>query len=212
MSAAKKVAEVAGLISEDQPEVEDGNSIPQITKQTDKTVALTQVGNVRYTYFNPMDDKTLLENLFGVMHDKKKSVHYLSCPDCNHHDMVDVGTFEDDEEISCSECGYEGDFENFDDGEYEVWEVSRKYTFKEVDFVVNGYWPHTALVYYAALLGKPDALASNDDYEFSGQYNDGVPMYRGTLHSWDQRCPEWSHLRGKIKPLSDMPTDDEEAF
>lgn len=212
MSAARKAAEVVGIMEEVPEHIEEEvAAIP--TEQPDIIVSLAQVGNVRYTYFNPAGDLKILEELFGVLHEQKQ-LHNLSCPSCSHEDTCPTGTFDDDEEVQCSECHYEADFDCFDDGIYKTWTCSRKYTSAEVVHVGSDrYSARVMLDYYAALMGKPDELEGRENYTFNGEYVNGLPLYEDNTYDWHKRTPDWGDLRGKLRSISEMDTQaDKESF
>ena len=212
MSAARKAAEVVGIVDEVPEHIEEEvAAIP--TKQSGAIVKLEQVGNVRYTYFNPVGDLKILEELFGVLHEQEQ-LHNLSCTNCDHEDTCPTGTFDDDDEVQCSECQHEDDFDCFDDGVFTTWTCSRKYTSAEVMHVGSDRFTARAMLdYYAALMGKPDELVGLENYCFHGEYRDGLPIYQDSTFVWHTRTPEWGDLRGELRSISEMDTQaDKESY
>lgn len=213
-SAAKKAAEFTGLVEAPVELVEPEPETPVITKQGDTIATLKQVGNVRYTVFNPATDLKILEELFGVLHERKLHT-MMACPNCGHDDTCLQGTFDDDEYITCSECSNEDTFECFEEYDFQMWTHSRTCTPEEVLHVSILHDEKLLAEYYAELSGKEGLLAGNPDMEFTGDYSDGLPIYQSINHSWHRECPQWDSLRGNLKSIStmDVPSDDDsEAF
>lgn len=213
-SAAKKAAEFTGLVEAPVELVEPEPEAPVITKQPDLVTTLTQVGNVRYTVFNPADDLKILEELFGVLHERKMHT-LMECPECCHEGSCLEGTFEQYDLITCSECGHEDAFNHFEGYDFQMWTHSRTCTPEEVLHVSSFHDEKLLAEYYAELSGKEGLLAGNPDMEFTGDYRDGLPIYQSINHSWHRECPQWNSLRGNLKSIStmDVPSDDDsEAF
>ena len=213
-SAVKKTAEVAGFI-ETEPELELVEAEPLTPeKQKRTTLTLQQVGHVRYNAFNPADDLATLQKVFGVLKDKVTRI-VMRCPDCLNEGHCEVDQFEEDEEIRCSECGYEDGFINFDEGIQGIWESSIT-----PDQDVVGNWRHDRqqlLTYYAALEGREgvDRSGVRDEephfWNFSGEYaSNNQPLYQSSMYDWHKVCADWTQLCGEIDYLLEEPEQEDD--
>lgn len=210
-SAAKKAAEVAGFIEAEPEEIIEEVSLTPM-KQPNMICTLKQVGYVRYAVFNPADDLSILQQVFGVLK-KRVEKNEMSCPDCCHTAFVEVGTFEEDEYITCPGCGNEEEFSVFDDGISEIWGTSITPAFSVGDRC--GHSLQQVLNYYAALEGREGSLTQGVDlenYSFTGRFTkDGVPLFKGNRFEWHEVTPDWARVCGNLDKLLQEPSDDDDS-
>lgn len=211
-SAVRKTAEVAGFVEAEQPEpVNDPEPLtPDVQKSV--IVTLAQVGHVRYHAFDPAIDLAILQQVFGVLKDRVEK-HEVCCPNCAKTEWVDVGQFEDDEEIRCSDCDYEGEFCEFDDGVIEKWESSITPTFDTYERC--DYSQKQLLDYYAALEGREgldrSGVEDTDRWSFEGKFaRNNQAMYKHSDYPWHNQTADWVTCCGDIGGLLKEPTSEED--
>lgn len=212
LSAARKAAEVAGFVEAGVPEPVDDSEPMTPDVQKSRITTLHQVGHVRYHVFNPADDLAILQEVFGVLKDKIKK-HEACCPECSKVDWVDVGQFEDDEEIRCSDCGYEGEFCQFDDGIEETWSTSSTPAFDIHDRC--DFSQKRLLDYYAALEGRDgldrQGVEDTEAWSFEGEFTSGnQARYKHCDYDWHFQSADWARCCGNISGLLKEPTSEED--
>jgi hypothetical protein len=180
-SAAKKVAEVAGVI--DEPEiiiVDDPEPYIPEPVNLSQTITAKQVGNVPpfVRVIDPADDLAILEELFGVYRNAAK-VMVMSCPECDAEYTMpyEVGLNLDDY-CECPDCGHEDTFSDFLDGIVTKTSTSRTPSNAEVLFAIkqeiSRHWDiddvhriagekrDSLMGYYAVLTGNEPTLGPYD--------------------------------------------------
>lgn len=212
LSAARKAAEVVGFAEAEVPEPVNDSEPMAPDVQPDMKIGLKQVGHVRYHVFNPAVDLAILQEVFGVLKDRVDK-HEAFCPECSKVDWVDVDQFEDDEEIRCSDCGYEGEFCQFDEGIIATWSTSSTPAFDVHDRC--DYSQRQLLDYYAALEGRDglDRQGVEDTglWSFEGKFtNSNQPLYKHCNYDWHTSTADWTTCCGDISGLLKEPTSEED--
>lgn len=235
--AAKKAAEVAGLVDAPEPEIEDQVEVDQDVQPVHlvQTIDIKQIGNVApfVSIKDPAKDLAILEELYGVYRESEK-VMVMSCEDCEaeytipYQEGVSL-----DEDCECPDCGYEGDVSDFLKQIDTKTSTSRTPSVDELLFVaghrpVPSYYSdrdrqavfdkvNTMVVdYYASLLGHGGALSDEEaarGVRFDGMDSDGVyKVSCGGCQDEDDNCQcnaQRMQYFGKLRPLSEMVNDDD---
>tara|TARA_R110000851_G_scaffold282324_1_gene435853 strand:- start:376 stop:1107 length:732 start_codon:yes stop_codon:yes gene_type:complete len=192
-SAAKKVAEVAGVIDEPKIEVIADLDLHWNEPQPvnlDQHITAKQIGNVPpfVRVIDPADDLAILEELFGVYRDAEK-VMEMSCPECHAEYTVPYQTgLGLDAPCECPDCEYEDTISDFLDSIEVKTSTSRTPSDLEVLFAtkqeVGRHWDmddvqrvagknrDSLMGYYAVLKGNEHTLGTYDTAR--GRRDDGI--------------------------------------
>tara|TARA_R110000851_G_scaffold182282_2_gene331397 strand:- start:173 stop:901 length:729 start_codon:yes stop_codon:yes gene_type:complete len=194
-SAVKKVAEVAGVISDEPDIIIDDDPVPYIPEPVDlsQTITAKQVGNVApyVRVIDPADDLAILEELFGVYRAADK-VMEMSCPSCDSESTLPYQTgLNLDDYCSCPDCGHEDTFADFLDAIDTKVSTSRTPSDLEVLFAIGqciyDHWDghdielaiegirESLMDYYAVLLGKEPTMSDQDSSR--GRRDDGLNLH-----------------------------------
>ena len=193
-SAAKKVAEVAGVISDKPDIIIDDDPVPYIPEPVNlsQTITAKQVGNVTpfVKVIDPADDLAILEELFGVYRAADK-VMEMSCPSCDSESTLPYQTgLNLDDCCTCPDCEHEDTFADFLDAIDTKVSTSRNPSDLEVLFAtrqrVYDHWSdhdieqategirESLMNYYGVLLGKEPTMGDHDSSR--GRRDDGLNL------------------------------------